>query len=66
MPNFMQMLLGGIPPEVRDAGEAAIAHYLVSESREEILEAYDAARAAGANEHDAALAGCRRMVTHKL
>ena len=66
MPNFMEMLLGGIPPEVRRAGEDAIAHYLVDQNRDEILEAYDVARNAGASEHDAALAGCRRMITHEL
>ena len=66
MPNIMDLLLGGIPREVRDLGEGAIAHHLVDGSREEILETYDRARAAGASEHDAALAGCRRMITHKL
>lgn len=66
MPNFMDLLLAGIPREVRDLGEGAIAHHLVDGSREEIVEAYDKARAAGASEHEAALAACRRMVTHKL
>lgn len=66
MKNILSLLGLRIPRSIRRQGEAAIADYLVDGSGPEIIEAYDAARAAGLSEHEAALAGARRLITHKL
>ena len=46
--------------------EDELADLVVDDHRGVIVEAYDRARADGASEHEAALAACRRMITHAL
>ena len=60
------MRIPGLDEIVSTALQEEAAKLIVAGHVEEILAAYDKARVNGADEHEAALDGCRRMITHML